>query len=94
YIHLHLHLQTLTKLSVGGKQIGAVGAKYFADALQNNETLKLFYLQDSNIGYTGAQYLADALRHNKTLWTVLISRMNNISSSLLEKLKQQDSRFT
>ncbi|CAF4598864.1 unnamed protein product, partial [Rotaria magnacalcarata] len=48
-------------------EIGDNGARYLAEALQINKTLKSIPLMRNKIGGKGAQYLIQALQHNQTI---------------------------
>jgi len=58
----------LTDLDLSANnQIGAVGAKAIADALQHNSCLNTLNLGYNKIGDDGAKAIADALKHNSCL---------------------------
>ncbi|CAF4127880.1 unnamed protein product, partial [Adineta steineri] len=58
-----------TQLYLGQNRPGDKGAQHIANALRNNTTITILYLDQNQtkIGDKGAHYLADALRHNTAL---------------------------
>ncbi|CAF4506383.1 unnamed protein product, partial [Rotaria sp. Silwood2] len=54
--------ETITRLNIGGNDIGPNGIQNLANALAKNTTLTTLDLQDNHIGDEEMQYLCDALR--------------------------------
>ena len=57
----------------GNNNIGIDGARCIADALKENNTLKVLALGSNNIGDEGARFIADMLAVNKTLQEISLS---------------------
>ncbi|CAF1157449.1 unnamed protein product [Adineta steineri] len=76
-IDIYPRYQALTTLNLRGNNISAIGAKYLAQAIQNNTTLTTLNLDINSIGDEGVQHLALALQNNTTL-TTLSLQINNI----------------
>jgi Ran GTPase-activating protein (RanGAP) involved in mRNA processing and transport/predicted Ser/Thr protein kinase len=64
---LHQNDLTLTKLHLGGNNIGDVEIKILAEALQHNTTVTMLNLYNNNIGNLGVKYLSDILTTHTTL---------------------------
>ncbi|CAF1077600.1 unnamed protein product [Adineta steineri] len=76
-----------TQLYLGQNQPGDKGTQHIANALRNNTTITILYLDQNQtkIGDKGAQYLADALRHNTAL-TILYLDQNQIGNDGAQSL--------
>ncbi|CAF1188449.1 unnamed protein product [Rotaria sordida] len=84
-LHSTLSHTTLSNLTLRSNDIGANGAQYLAEALQNTTTLTMLNLESSNIDSVAAQYLAQGLQNNTTL-TELNLHYNKFGDEGLEYL--------
>ncbi len=68
---------TLTRLNKSFSNLGDVGAKAIADALETNRTLTTLFLSSNFIDFfKGVKAIADALKTNKTLTTLNLNDNN------------------
>jgi Ran GTPase-activating protein (RanGAP) involved in mRNA processing and transport len=95
-------MQTLTTLLLWCNNIGNEGARYFANALKQNQvttvtshtiiqsyfiqTLTILNLDRNEIGDQGAQHLADALKQNQVT--------SSTSLSAIDSLLHTDAHYT
>jgi len=84
-------------LNLYGNQICDSGAKYIADVLRLNSTLRILSLEANQIGDDGFAHLTEALKYNSTI-TRLNLEDNNCSSEQLsilnQRLKQNKTNFS
>jgi Ran GTPase-activating protein (RanGAP) involved in mRNA processing and transport len=91
---LSSRLLVISHIDLSNNSIKEKGAKYIADALKTNHSLKnlsnifLADLWDNGLGTDGCKYIAESLRKNKTL--IYLSQINiDIGSNDIKSLGAQ-----